>query len=348
VDSGDAQQRVERYRAIVARFSRTRVVVAGDLIADEFIYGEVERISREAPVLIVRYDSTEIVPGGAGNAASNVASLGANVELVGVVGKDDSARRLTRVLPPRMSTRGVVSAAGYVTPVKTRVLAGGVHSAKQQVVRIDRAGTPIDKRVQGAVEAALVRALRGADAVILSDYGTGLITPALWQRVRAKLGARTPAIALADSRYALADFRGLTACTPNESEVEALLGFEIDDDRNALERAGRQLLKRIDARAVLITRGSRGMALFEPDRPTDHIEIFGSDQIVDVTGAGDTVIATFTLALAAGASFADAARLANYAGGLVVMKRGTATVTAAELLAAIDVRPRPRPRARRR
>jgi len=208
VDSGDAQQRVERSRAILARFPRLRVVVAGDLIADEFIYGEVERISREAPVLIVRYDSTEIVPGGAGNAASNVASLGAKVELVGVVGKDESAKRLTRALPPRTNTRGIVSAPGYVTPVKTRVLAGGVHSAKQQVVRIDRAGTAIDTRVQGAVETALVRAARGADAVILSDYGTGLITPALWQRVRAKLGARTPPIALADSRYALADFRG--------------------------------------------------------------------------------------------------------------------------------------------
>jgi rfaE bifunctional protein kinase chain/domain len=222
------------------------------------------------------------------------------------------------------------------------VLAGGVHSAKQQVVRIDRAGTPVDTRVQAAIESALTRALRHADAVILSDYGTGLITPALWQRVRTKLGARAPKIALADSRYALADFRGLTACTPNESEVEALLGFEIDDDRQALERAGRQLLKRIDARAVLVTRGSRGMALFEPDRPTDQIPIFGSDQIVDVTGAGDTVIATFTLALAAGASFADAARLANYPGALVVMKRGTATVTAAELLAAFDSNSRAR------
>ena len=141
---------------------------------------------------------------------------------------------------------------------------------------------------------------------------------------------------LLDSRYRLLDYRGLTTCTPNESEVEQVLGIHIDDDGAALERAGRLLLRRTGMQAVLITRGSRGMALFQPRQPTIHMPIFGSDEVTDVTGAGDTVIATFGLALAAGASFYEAARLANYAGGLVVMKRGTATVSARELADAVS------------
>lgn len=348
---------MSRYAEIVARFSRAKIVVAGDLIADEFIYGQVERVSREAPVLILRYDTTEVVPGGAGNAAANVAALGARVKVVGVVGRDDAGRRLLAAMPARAVTRGVVRAAGVTTPVKTRVLAGGVHSAKQQVVRIDRLGAALPARQQAAlskrVEAALATAIADADALIVSDYGSGLYTPEVITGAEAKAATRTSKVAsrrrmpdptyvgrwpmiLVDSRYALAGFRGVTACTPNESEVEALLGITIGDDREALERAGRQLLRKVQARAVLITRGSRGMALFEPGRPTDHIPIVGSDQIADVTGAGDTVIATFSLALAAGATFGEAARLANHAGGLVVMKRGTATVTPQELLASLE------------
>lgn len=346
-----------RYAEIVSRFGGAHVVVAGDLIADEFLYGQVERVSREAPVLILRYDATEIVPGGAGNAAANVASLGARVRVVGVVGRDDAGARLLAAMPRRTETRGVVRAAGYVTPVKTRVLAGGVHSAKQQVVRIDRVGPALSPRQAHAlakkVEVALSSALADADAVIVSDYGSGLYTPDLLERAEARAAGRTsrrrdlrarieptyvgrvPMI-LVDSRYGLAGFKGVTACTPNESEVEALLGIRIGEDLDALEKAGRTLLRKLQARAVLVTRGSRGMALFEPGCPTDHIPIVGSDQIADVTGAGDTVIATFTLALACGATFGEAARLANHAGGLVVMKRGTATVSARELLAAVS------------
>jgi rfaE bifunctional protein kinase chain/domain len=173
-----------------------------------------------------------------------------------------------------------------------------------------------------------------SDALVISDYGGGLLSPEIWQRGRAAAGTRTPPVVLVDSRYDLGRFAGITACTPNESEVEALLGVRIDDNRRILEEAGRELLARLSCRAVLITRGSRGMALFEPGRPTDHISIVGSDQVTDVTGAGDTVIATFAVALAAGASFGEAARLANHAGGIVVMKRGTAVVTRHELLAA--------------
>jgi rfaE bifunctional protein kinase chain/domain len=324
-----------RLRALLPRIRRARVVVIGDLIADEFIYGRIERVSREAPVLILQYDATEVVPGGAGNAANNAAALGARVEVFGVVGRDDAGRRLRASLGARANVAGIVTADGFVTPVKTRILAGGVHSAKQQVVRIDRAGSHVAPAIARRVERQLSRALRRADAVIISDYGGRLATPALWQRALAAAKLSRPPIVLVDSRYDLSKFTGITACTPNEPEVESLLDIRIDDDKAVLEQGGRALLRRLGARAVLVTRGSRGMALFEPDRATDHIPIVGSDQIADVTGAGDTVIATFAVALAAGASFGDAARLANYAGGLVVMKRGTATVTADELMAAV-------------
>ncbi|HUF48550.1 MAG TPA: PfkB family carbohydrate kinase [Vicinamibacterales bacterium] len=321
----------QRLIRLLNRLPRVRLVVAGDLVADEFIYGRIDRVSREAPVLILRYDSTEVVPGGAGNAAANAAMLGAAVDVVGVVGRDEVGRRVLEALPRRAGTTGVARLARHVTPVKTRILAGGVHSAKQQVVRIDRAGGPVTPVMTRHVVGALSRALRRADAVILSDYGSGLVTPDVWRQALTAASVTRPPLVFVDSRYRLDQFDGVTACTPNESEVEALFGITIGDDRAALEGAGRMLLDRLGCRAVLITRGSRGMALFEPGRPADHIPIVGSDQIADVTGAGDTVIAAFSLAVAAGASFADAARLANIAGGLVVMKRGTATVTAGEL-----------------
>jgi rfaE bifunctional protein kinase chain/domain len=245
---------------------------------------------------------------------------------------------MLETLNGRVDVRGVVRSAEFRTPTKTRILAGGVHSAKQQVVRIDRATrAPLPDAVRRSVESKLVSAAARCDALLVSDYGGGLVTPALVAGVQRRFrgpGRLQPPV-LIDSRYALLRYRGMTTCTPNESEVEQLLGIRIADNARVLEKAGRELLARTRAEAVLITRGSRGMALFEPKRPTTHIPIVGSDQIADVTGAGDTVIATMTLALAAGATFEEAASLANFAGGLVVMKRGTATVSADELRAAI-------------
>lgn len=321
-----------RARALLARMRGQRVVVAGDLVADEFLYGRIDRVSREAPVLILRYDAADVVPGGAGNAAANVRSLGGVVDIVGVAGRDEAGNRLVASLSAGRRQPGIVRPPGFATPVKTRILAGGVHSAKQQVVRIDRSGTPIDRRTAGRVESALARALGRARVLVVSDYGSGLLSPAVLSRALARARRRHPPLVLVDSRYRLGEFRGATACTPNESEVEALYGVRIGDDMAMLERCGRDLLARLGAKAVLVTRGSRGMALFEPGRPADHIGIVGSDQIVDVTGAGDTVIAAFALALAAGAPFGAAARLANHAGAAVVMKRGTAQVTPADLL----------------
>ena len=335
-----------RYLALIDAFAGRRVAVVGDVVADEFVYGRVARVSREAPVLILEYDSTEIVPGGAGNAANNVAALGGRVRLAAVVGRDEPGTRLTSALHRRVDRASVVRLPGVATPVKTRILAGGIHSAKQQVVRIDKSvGRPSDARARAAFERAALRAVQNVDAVLLSDYGSGLVTPALVSRLRKALwrspsrvnaARRGPPPILIDTRYRLMAYRGLTASTPNESEVEQALGVRINDNMRTLERAGREILEQTAMGAVLITRGSRGMALFEPGKPTMHIPISGSDEIADVTGAGDTVMATVTLALAAGASFEQAARLANFAGGIVVMKRGTATMTPGELRTAVQ------------
>ncbi len=315
-----------------------RVAVVGDLIADEFIHGRVARVSREAPVLILDYDQTVVCPGGAGNAAANVAALGGSVRLVGQVGYEEIDRRLIKAFPRGVDRSGVVRTRGYRTPVKTRVLAGGLHSARQQIVRIDREVSSSKGRMDPGVERASHAALAGCDAVLVSDYGSGLITPRFVSGLKKRLSARKrrhPIPILVDSRHGLLKYRGLTACTPNQSEAEKMLNISIGDNARKLERAGREILKRTQSRAVVLTRGSRGMSVFEPDTRTTHIPVFGSDEVADVTGAGDTVIATMTLALAAGASFYEASRLATYAGGTVVMKRGTATVSGDELRHAV-------------
>ena len=323
--------------ALIDAFEGRTVAVIGDVVADEFVYGRVARVSREAPVLILEYDSTEVVPGAGGNAANNVASLGARASLVSVIGRDEPGRRMLTALHQRVSRTRVQRDARVSTVIKTRILAGGIHSAKQQVVRIDRGvGQRIDSSARGSFERTVLASLPGADAVLMSDYGSGLVTPQLARRVSQALRrAGHPIPLLIDSRYRLLDYRGLTACTPNESEVEQALGVRINDNARLLEASGREILKRTAMKAVLITRGSRGMALFVPGAATVHIPIHGSDEIADVTGAGDTVMATMALALAAGATFEAAARLANYAGGIVVMKRGTATVSRNELRAAV-------------
>jgi len=326
----------EQLDAVVDAFRGKRVLVLADLVADEFLYGSVQRVSREAPVLILQYDTTDVRLGGGANAVHNIATLGGVPIPVGVLGGDEHGRRLRALLRERgISAAQVATDPGYVTPVKTRVLAGGVHAAKQQMVRIDKATRLSPYSPARRAVARALGAVRGPlDAVLVSDYGFGLVTAELVEAA-VRLARRRRVPVTVDSRYGLLGFRGMTAVTPNEPEVEAALGITIGHDRARLESAGRTLLRRLGVRAVLVTRGSDGMALFEPRRPTLHVPIYGTDQVADVTGAGDTVIATFTLALAAGATPVQASLLANYAGGIVVMKRGTATVSEPELRRAV-------------
>ena len=322
------------------------MLVVGDLIADEFIYGEVARVSREAPVLILKYDATEMVAGGAGNAANNVAALGGRARLAGVVGADPEGRRLLVELPSRRRSlarraRARIPDAGQDAHSRRR------RSLGQAAGRADRSRGRLAADRRGRAARLPGRSGPRSTAATPSccpttdPVSSRRRSPSSCDARSTRRSRRRPVPVLVDSRYRLLDYRGLTTCTPNESEVEQVARHSHRRRRRARSsgRAGACCSAR-GMQAVLITRGSRGMALFEPRQPTVHIPIFGSDEVADVTGAGDTVIATFGLALAAGASFYEAARLANYAGGLVVMKRGTATVSARELADAVDERSR--------
>jgi rfaE bifunctional protein kinase chain/domain len=311
------------------------ILVVGDLIVDEYLFGKPARISREAPVLILRFTEREVLLGGAANAVHNVHALGARVVPIGVVGRDAAGDELRSLFGASgIPTDGIVAEAGRVTPVKTRINAGGYQATRQQVVRLDREPTG---EVQPVTEDALVARLDalagGVDAILVSDYGYDTVTPRVYERVRA-LAERSGAVLSVDSRYQLPRFTGVTAATPNEAELAQLAGAPMDDERD-VEKAGRQLLERLGARMLLVTRGSRGLALLERDGATTFVPIHGTDEIADVTGAGDTVIAVLALGLASGASLMTAARLANLAAGLVVAHFGPAAPTIEELRAAV-------------
>lgn len=318
---------------IVENFSGKRVVVIGDIIADQFIYGEISRVSREAPVFILRHEQTETSPGGAGNCAANLAALGANVTLISVIGKDEPGQILSRKLRDAgVDCSGLLESAERRTTTKVRVLAGQIHSTRQQVIRIDYDNdSGLSVELQEGLGVKINKAVEGAGAVIISDYNYGVANSGIARLVRDKVAPKIPV--LVDSRFRLSDFSDFTSATPNEDEVEQLLGIKHSNQAD-LEAAAEQLRQRLGYQALLVTRGGEGMTLIEANAEPLHIDAVGSRQPVDVTGAGDTVIATYALALASGASFADAARLANFAGGLVVMKRGTAIVTNSELMSA--------------
>ncbi len=335
VNELDSQQR-ERLTNVVRRFAeRRRIVVVGDLLADQFLYGEISRVSREAPVLILRHERTETTPGGAANCAVNLAALGAQATLVGVVGDDEPGQALLEKLrAANVDCQNIVLAQGTHTTTKVRVLAGQMHSTRQQVIRIDYENqSHIEEHIHKSLREKLSKATRKADAVIVSDYNYGVADALMAETVREATAQNNIPVIL-DSRFRLQHFQGFTSATPNEDEVEQLLGTQLNDETK-LETAGAQLRERLNYESLLITRGSHGMMLFEAGKEPLQIEPIGAREAVDVTGAGDTVIAAYTLAIASGASFADAARIANHAGGLVVMKRGTASVTDEELLSSV-------------
>ena len=329
----------DRLKKIVEAFPNITVTVLGDMVADEFVFGEISRVSREAPVLILKHRERSVVPGGGANAANNLADLEVNVLPVGIVGDDEPGRMLLKCFrQKRIAVSGVLKDKSYATITKTRILAGMTHTARQQVVRIDR-------EPQQAPNAHLTRELylaarnyaHASDALLISDYGYGAATPALVSALREKGKVSVPIVL--DSRYRMLQYSGVTAVTPNEPEVEEALGVRIGQEWSQVIAAGEQVMERMKLQSLLITRGRDGMVAFDHKHKPVDIPIFGPDQVTDVTGAGDTVIATFTAALAAGASTEEAAQLANYAGGVVVMKRGTATVSREELLHALEQSP---------
>ena len=318
---------IERLINIVRRFTDQRIVILGDAIADKFVFGSISRVSREAPVFILRHEQTETLPGGAANCAMNLVALGAHVSLISVTGADEAGNELRAKLEAAgIDIKGVVASEKVQTTTKVRILAGHAHATRQQVIRIDYDGAPLnDPELREALASKLEQTVTAANAIVISDYNYGVVDAGTVDAIR-----KTNVPILVDSRFRLSEFKGLTAATPNQEELENLIGTQLSSAEQ-LETAAKDLKQQLGYRALLVTRGGQGMMLLADEAPAFHIRAVGAEQPVDGTGAGDTVIATFSLALACGASFADAARLANYAGGLVVMKRGTATVSAAEL-----------------
>ena len=321
----------------VEQFSSKTIVLLGDFVADEFQYGEISRVSREAPVLILKHRETQLFPGGGANAANNLATLGARVLPVTAVG-DDSAgpALLAHFRSAKVDCSGILRVKGWQTPTKTRFLAGWAHTTSQQVLRVDyEPKSALPDAAQRKLRELLSKKLKRADALAVSDYGFGVATPELVHHAtsKRKKGLRVTL----DARYQLHRYAktGITSATPNEAELEAQHATIIGQNLGELARTGRATLGTMKLDALLVTRGRHGMALFESGGRFTQIPVHGSDQAVDVTGAGDTVLAAYTLALASGASALEAAHIANIAGGLVVMKRGTATVSREELLAAI-------------
>jgi rfaE bifunctional protein kinase chain/domain len=323
---------------IIESLPRVTVTVLGDMVADEFVFGEISRVSREAPVLILRHRERTVLPGGGANAVNNLAALGVNVLPVGIVGNDEPGRLLLRSFRHNhIPVTGILRDKSYSTVTKTRILAGMPHTWRQQVVRLDREpdAMPTPHMTRGLVLAAQ-QYLRASDALLVSDYGYGAATPEIVNAVTRR-SSSVPVVL--DSRHRMLEFSGITAVTPNEPEVEEALGVKIGQDWNHLCLAGEEIINRMKLGSLVITRGREGMVAFPAKHKPVDIPIFGSDEVADVTGAGDTVIATFTAAMAAGADAQEAAHLANYAGGIVVMKRGTATVSREELMAAVEKSP---------
>ncbi|MDQ6652598.1 MAG: bifunctional ADP-heptose synthase [Acidobacteriota bacterium] len=321
----------ERLVAIVRRFSQRRIVVIGDSIADQFVYGAISRVSREAPVFILRHEHTAAGPGGAANCAVNLASLGANVSLISIAGQDEAGRALVEKLNAAgVDCSGVLTSDKWRTTTKVRILAGQPNSTRQQVIRIDYEGEPLNNpELRQRLRERVLKQAQVADAVVMSDYNYGIADAEMARFTRDATKARKVPV-LADSRFSLPSFEHFTSATPNQDEVEQLVGKRLETIGD-LESAGEELRDRLGYRALLITRGSRGMVLLEDGVAPVHIDAVGARDPVDVTGAGDTVMAAYTLALASDSSFPDAAQIANYAGGLVVMKRGTASVSTEEL-----------------
>ncbi len=320
-----------KLRSIIQKFHKAKVLVIGDLILDEFIWGKVDRISPEAPVPVVWVNSESFMPGGASNVASNIAALGGAAKITGVIGDDKNGKLLTDELKKRnVDTNGIVIDAERPTTLKTRIIAH-----HQQVVRVDREKNgPVDDNILEQVLSFVREKIEEIDAIIIEDYGKGVVMPRLLSEV-VSLAKRHKKIITVDPKVShFSYYQGVTCITPNEKEAEGGSGIKINSDAD-MDKAGKKMLKDLSLESVLITLGENGMRLFEKNGKVTHIPTV-AQEVYDVSGAGDTVIATFTLALACGAGNLEAAHLANFAAGIVVSKVGTAVVTKDELLERID------------
>ncbi|UCG52863.1 MAG: hypothetical protein JSW58_04725 [Candidatus Latescibacterota bacterium] len=323
----------ERFDALVDLMASKSVTVVGDFILDEYLVGDTERVSREAPVVVIDYRESVFHPGGAANAVQNVSSMGARAMAFGVLGEDRYGDVLKDVLETRgAETEGLVRVEGVSTAVKTRILAGELHAQKQQVARIDRSYR-VDPDSEGVKELGrrVVKNVRESDAVLISDYGMGVVPgPVSESLIEVCKEAGVPVIV--DSRSQLLRFVGATVATPNEVELFDAMKLRVKDGPD-LPTIAKEAVSKTRLAGLIVTRGSQGMFAYNADGNCEHIGIVGTRDVTDVTGAGDTVSAMVSLALASGATLVEAAEMATYAASVVVMKRGTATITRDELTA---------------
>ena len=314
-------------KKIINSFNKAKILVIGDLILDEFVWGSVSRISPEAPVPVVWVNRESYMPGGASNVASNVRALGGSVYIAGVVGNDQRAEKLIELLSKNgVTTEGIVTDPGRPTTLKTRIIAG-----HQQVVRVDREKTDhLSPSILKDIISYAEKVIPEVDAVIIEDYGKGVITPYLLKPIIKAAKQHKKVITVDPKEEHLSYYEGVTSLTPNNYEASTAAGIKITDEKT-LRAAGEKLLERLKSQSVLITLGEKGMCLFEKSGKITHIPT-AAQEVYDVSGAGDTVISAFTLALACGASLLDAAKISNIAAGIVVGKIGVAVTNQKELI----------------
>ncbi|HEX2954725.1 MAG TPA: bifunctional ADP-heptose synthase [Bacillota bacterium] len=325
--------------SFLENFHQQRIMVFGDIIADIYEFGTIHRLSREAPVPIVEFDSERMVPGGAGNVATNIAALKGQVVPVSLIGEDEASRLLLQCLAEHdITTKGILQSSDMAITTKRRVLAQGIHTVRQQVIRLDR----LPRKAAGERDLAVLmerfnRLISEVDAVVISDYNLPIIPRSFYKAITDSVKEHRK-ITIVDSRRSLLEFKGVTLLTPNREEAEEIVGRQLDN-QSALEYAGRTILERTECKYLLITLGDQGMALFQQDQPMVLIPVFNRQEVFDVSGAGDTVVAAVTLGLLSGLPAPNAARLANIAAGLVVRKLGTATVSLDELAETLSLHP---------
>ena len=331
----------QRFIELLDGFVGKRVLVVGDVILDEYLIGDTKRVSREAPVVVIDYKGSMFHPGGAANAAQNVTALGATARVCGLVGKDVYGDALGRILEQRgADTSGVVATTEISTAVKTRILAGELHAQRQQVARIDRSyrvapSSPLVREVGRRVEGGLA----GTDVVVISDYGMGIVPGPVSTSLIAEAARRRIPVVV-DSRFALVSYVGASVATPNEVELFDALDVGKGERPDPIALA-RRAIERARLEGLVVTRGSRGMLVCDAKGLSEHVGIVGTRDVADVTGAGDTVATVVALSLSSGASLVEAAEMATYAASIVVMKRGTATMSREELIAAREKQPAP-------
>ncbi len=322
---------MENLKKIVKNFKSIRVLVVGDFVVDKYVYATTSRVSREAPILVLEEDFVEYKLGGGGNTVRNFKDLGAQIDTLSVVGEDEEGERIKSLLVDSgISDSMILKTKKFKTPLKTRVLAGETNTRKQQVFRIDR-GKRIENLPKKFFE-ILDSIYRNYDVIVFSDYGYGISSYKTLNKLK-KDKSNLPPI-FVDSRFELSKFRSITSATPNITEAYESANLKIKN--NNLQKVGRKLLRITQAEAILITLGSEGMYLMEKNSNEYKIPIFGDKNIVDVTGAGDTVISVFASSWIISKSFFKSAILSNVAGALTVMKAGASTITPEELINGIN------------